>query len=71
VSDPTFGNLREYLRTKLRWSHRTHYLLARRRDVDALREMISHDPIRVIVFGDEHEELEPYLRDQLLPNVPI
>jgi hypothetical protein len=69
IDDPTFSGLRKWLFTELRWTLRSHFLLAPDEDVDKLQESMSADPITVIGYGDDYGDLEPFIRSRLLPVV--
>lgn len=68
TADPTFGGLRQWLLEDLKWSLRSHFLLAPNEEVHELKKDLI-DPLTVIGYGDGYGSLEPFIRSRLLPEV--
>jgi hypothetical protein len=68
TADPTFGGLRQWLLEDLKWSLRSHFLLAPNEEVHELEKDLI-DPLTVIGYGDGYGSLEPFIRSRLLPEV--
>ena len=60
LEDPNFEALRSWMKRLLAGSEHRHYRLVLRNEVDALQDLAEQ--IRVLSYGERHEELEPYLR---------